>query len=477
MAYRQAERKQRLLFPESLDEYISQEDPVRAYDAFVDALDIELLGIECDPSKVGCPQYDPRIMLKILVYGYSYGIRSSRKLERALHHNLSFIWLAGALKPDHKTIAEFRRRNKKALKEVLKQCARLCIELDLISGNTLFVDGSKFRGNVSLNNHWTPERCQKYLARLDQRIDEILAECDSVDDQESDDRSLVELKSELADKQKLKAKVEGVLEKLHTEELTHFNTTDNDSARMHGRQGSHAGYNAQIVVDDRHGLIVHSDVVNANNDLGQFASQIVQANQTLDEPCKAACADAGYANGEELEKIDAQGIAVIVPSSKQASSKDSGPFDKSRFRYVAGDDVYVCPEGIHLPYRRFNGSRGQMEYYPGRGVCTKCKHFGVCTRNVTTGRKIIRYENELVRQKIAAQYEQACSQQIYSRRKQKVELPFGHIKRNLGVDSFLLRGLSGVRAEMSVMCSCFNISRLIGLFGVSGLIRRFMLFG
>ena len=477
MAYRQAERQQRWLFPESIEEYISREDPVRAYDAFVEALDVEALGVEWNPHKVGCPEYDPAGMLKILVYGYSYGIRSSRKLERALYHNLSFIWLAGALKPDQKTIAEFRRQNRKALKHVLKQCARLCIELDLIAGNTLFVDGSKFRGNVSLNNIWTPQRCQKYLVKLDQRIDEILAECDSVDDQESDDRSLVELKSELADKQKLKAKVEGVLEKLHTEELTHFNTTDNDSARMHGRQGSHAGYNAQIVVDDRHGLIVHSDVVNANNDLGQFASQIGQANQTLDEPCKAACADAGYANGEELEKIDAQGIAVIVPSSKQAGSKDSGPFDKSRFRYVEEDDVYVCPEGVQLPYRRVNGGRGQMEYYPGRGVCTKCKHFGVCTRNVTTGRKIIRYENELVRQKIAAQYEQACSQQIYSRRKQKVELPFGHIKRNLGVESFLLRGLAGVRAEMSVMCSCFNVVRLIGLFGVSGLIRRFMVFG
>jgi transposase len=476
MAYRQAERKQRLLFPESLEEYISQEDPVRAYDAFVNALDIELLGIECDPHKVGCPQYDPRIMLKILVYGYSYGIRSSRKLERALHHNLSFIWLAGALKPDHKTIAEFRRRNKKALKEVLKQCARLCIELDLIAGNTLFVDGSKFRGNVSLNNIWTPQRCQQYLAKLDQRIDEILAECDSVDDEESNDRSLVELKAELSDKQKLKAKVDGVLAKLQTEGLSQFNSTDNDSARMHGRQGSHAGYNAQIVVDDQHGLIVHSDVVNANNDLGQFSSQIEQANQTLDEPCKAACADAGYANGEELEKIDALGITVIVPSSKQASGKDSGPFDKSRFRYVAEDDVYVCPEGIRLSYRRINGSRGQMEYYPGRGICTKCKHFGVCTSNVTTGRKIIRYQNELIRQKIAAQYDQARSQQIYSRRKQKVELPFGHIKRNLGAGSFLLRGLAGVRAEMSVMCSCFNIARLIGLFGVSGLIRRFMVF-
>jgi transposase len=466
MAYRQAERKQRWLFPESLDEYISQEDPVRAYDAFVDALDVESLGIEWEPHKVGCPQYDPKVMLKILVYGYSYGIRSSRKLERALYHNLSFIWLAGGLKPDHKTIARFRRDNRKALKNVLKQCARLCIELDLIAGNTLFVDGSKFRGNVSLNSLWTPERCEKYLGKIEQRIDEILAECDCVDEQETDDGSLVELKAELADKRKLKVKVEGILEKLRVEGLARLNATDPESARIHGRQGSHAGYNAQIVVDDRHGLIVHSDVVNDNNDLGQFANQVEQANETLEEPCKAACADAGYSNADELQK-----------SAGGCLAAEAGPFDKSRFRYVPGDDVYICPEGIHLPYRRLNGERGQREYYPGRGVCSKCRHFGVCTKNVTTGRKIIRYENEAVREKLAAQYEQASSQQIYSRRKEKAELPFGHIKRNLGVDSFLLRGLAGVRAEMSIMCSCFNIARLIGLFGVSGLIGRFMALG
>jgi transposase len=477
MAYRQVERQQRWLFPENLDEYISQEDPVRAYDAFIEALDIESLGINWDPHKVGCPQYNPKVMLKILVYGYSYGIRSSRKLERALYHNLSFIWLAGGLKPDHKTIARFRRDNRKALKNVLKQCARLCIELDLIAGNTLFVDGSKFRGNVSLNNLWTPERCEKYLSKIEQRIDEILSECDGVDERETDDGSLVELEAELADKQKLKVKVEGVLEKLRVEGLARLNATDPESARIHGRQGSHAGYNAQIVVDDRHGLIVHSDVVNDNNDLGQFANQVEQAHETLDEPCKAACADAGYSNADELQKVDAQGIQVIVPSSKQASGKEAGPFDKSRFRYVPEEDFYICPEGIHLPYRRLNGERGQREYYPGRGVCSKCRHFGVCTKNVTTGRKIIRYENEAVREKLAAQYEQASSQKIYSRRKEKVELPFGHIKRNLGVDSFLLRGLAGVRAEMSILCSCFNIARLIGLFGVSGLIGRFMALG
>jgi len=212
--------------------------------------------------------------------------------------------------------------------------------------------------------------------------------------------------------------------------------------------------------------------VNANNELGQYAEQIDWATQTLGRRCQVACADAGFANANELEKIDSQGIEVIVPSSKQAQGKTPGPFDKSRFRYDAQEDAYVCSEGVRLPFRRLNGPKVQREYYPGRGVCDKCRHFGTCTTNISTGRKIIRYENEKFRERLAAHYNEPRSQAVYQRRKEKVELPFGHLKRNLGVDSFLLRGLAGVRAEMSLLSSCFNMARLIGLFGVSALVER-----
>ena len=181
MSYRYGKREQMGIFPQCIEDYVKADDPVRAYDAIVESLDFSDLGIELDSDKVGCPQYDPKAMLKLLVYGYSYGIRSSRKLERAVYHNVSFIWLMGGLKPDHKTVAEFRRKNKKALKKVLKQCARLCIELDLIAGNTLFVDGSKIRADASIKNTWDKEKCEKYLKKVDKRIDAILAECDEAD--------------------------------------------------------------------------------------------------------------------------------------------------------------------------------------------------------------------------------------------------------------------------------------------------------
>ena len=270
MAYRHGDRRQSILFPQSIDEYIPEEAPVRAYDAFVGSLDFDELDIDLDPHKVGCPQYDPKAMLNLLVYGYSYGIRSSRKLEREAHYNLSFIWLIGGLKPDHKTIAEFRRNNRLALRKVLKQCARLCIELELIEGNTLFVDGSKVRGNASIKNTWTKQRCEKHLDKIDKRIKQILSECDATDEQEKGRPSLVEMKEELKDAQTLKSKVQDILEQLKSEKVKSINTTDPECTKFRSNQGSHAGYNIQTVVDEKHGLIVSSDVVNENTDCHQF---------------------------------------------------------------------------------------------------------------------------------------------------------------------------------------------------------------
>ena len=184
MAYRYGNRYQMALLPESIEDYVPKDDPVRAYDAFVEALDFNELGIEINTQKVGNSEYDPKVMLKLLVYGYSYGTKSSRKLERAIYHNLSFIWLMGGLKPDHKTIAEFRRKNKRALQKVLKQCARMCIKLDLIAGNVLFVDGTKIRANAARSRTHDKSWYEKQLTEFDRRIDQLLDECDVLDQQE-----------------------------------------------------------------------------------------------------------------------------------------------------------------------------------------------------------------------------------------------------------------------------------------------------
>lgn len=474
MAYRYGNREQMRLFPQSIEEYVESDAPVRAYDAFVESMDFKELGIEVDPDKVGNPQYDPKSMLKLLIYGYSYGIRGSRKLERETHYNLSFIWLMGGLKPDHKTISEFRRRNKGALKKVLRQCARLCIKLGIIEGNTLFVDSTKIRANASIKNSWTKEKCERYLRGIDRRIEAILSECEAIDEREEAQDSLVRMEEELKDTEVLKSKVEDIVKGLKEEDKRSTNTVDSECTRINSIQGTHAGYSVEAVVDERHGLIVSSDVVGENNDLGQFANQINQANETLGSKCEEACADSGYANTDELEKIDKQGIKVVVPSQRQASQREPKPFDKENFRYDSKRDCYICPQGHELGYRHTNKQEKNRVYKISEGsICRGCVQFGVCTKS-QEGRMITRLINERLRQKIERQYEQSESQAIYKLRGQRVEHPFGHIKRNLKVDSFILRGLDGVRAEMSILASCFNIARMISIIGVPALVEVVM---
>jgi len=468
MAYRYGDRDQSSLFPPCIDDYVPQDASVRAYDAMVEALDFKELGIEIEPNNVGNPQYDPKSMLKLHVYGIAYGVRSSRKLEREANYNISFIWLMKQLKPDHKTIAEFRRKNKKALQNVLKQCARMCLKLELIEGNTLFTDGSKIRANAGMKSEWTKERCEKVLKRTDENIDKILSECENTDLQEENHPSFIKMRKDLSDREALKSKVLGILNDLKRENKEQLNATDPECAVMHSTKGSRPAYNTQIVVDKKHGLIVSADATSDNNDLLQFAGQIGQANETLQSACSTACADAGYANTPELEKVAKQNIKVVVPSITQASKPK--PFAKKNFVYDKEKDLYTCPEGNILTYRGTN-AKGARVYAIVKNACKHCVHFGVCTK-IKVGRVIQRFKDEELKEKFEALYKQPDCQEIYKLRKSKVELPFGHIKRNLKFDSFLLRGKEGAKAEMSLASTCFNIARMITIFGVTALIQK-----
>ena len=472
MAYRYGNRYQMALLPQSIEEYVTEDNPVRAYDAFVEALDLYELGIKINPNKVGNSQYDPKAMMKLLVYGYSYGVRSSRKLERETYHNISFIWLMGGLKPDHKTIAEFRRKNKKAIQKVLKQCARICIELNLIAGNVLFVDGTKIRANASCSRTHDKAWYEKQLKDVEQRIEQLLQDCETIDEQEEHLSSFVSMDKELAKAGKLKSTIKSVL--IHFKETGRkkINQTDPDCANMRSIQGKHASYNVQSVVDDKNGLIVHAEAINDATDINQFALQIEQAHEVLQKPCETACADAGYADTEELEKIDGQKIDVIVPSQRQALHEGDKPFSKNHFSYDKEQDCYWCPVGQRLSYIGTDRGNGKRHYrITDRKLCHRCEHYGHCT-SAKLGRKIVRLAREEIKEKLEAKYEETTSQEIYARRKARVEHPFGHIKRNLKTDAFLMRGREGVGAETSLLASCFNLARMISILGVLGLIGR-----
>ena len=473
MAYRYGDRYQMDLMPQSIEEYVSEDNPVRVYDYFVEALNFRQLGIDINPDKVGNSEYDPRAMFKLLVYGYSYGVKSSRKLERECYHNIAFIWLMGGLKPDHKTIAEFRRRNKQALQKVLRQCAQMCIKLDLIDGNVFFVDGTKIRANAGRNRTHDLAYYEKLMFEIDSRIEQLLTDCETTDQTEEGTLSYVAMDKELAKSQNFKERIREVLASFESSGKKQINQTDPDCAMTHSIQGSHAGYNVQSVVDDKYGLIVHAEATAEVNDRNQFACQIDQANALMEKPCKTACADAGYADTDELEKIDQQGITVIVPSQRQVMHKEEGPFSKMHFTYNKDLDCYFCPEGYPLVYQSTDKRKKQLHYQiRNKKTCLACPHYGQCTQ-AKNGRLIGRLHNEDVKLKLEAQYEEASSQAIYKRRKTRVEHPFGHIKRNLKTDAFLLRRYDGVQAETSLLATCFNMARMITIFGVGNLIEKF----
>lgn len=468
MAYLRGERQQTQLFPASLEEYVGTEDPVRVYDAFVEQLNFQELGIILDEQQIGPPEFDPTVMLKLLVYGYAYGIRSSRKLERALYHNVSFIWLMGGLKPDHKTIARFRKDHRDALKEVLKQCVRLCLKLGLIEGNTLFVDGTKIRANAGMRESWSEKRCARVLEETDERIEAILKECEAADTTESEDGSLVN-RPDLKEAEALKAKVQRIAEELKKSGKPVYNTTDPDCRHMQGRQGTHAAYNVQMVADDKNGIIVQSDAVNDVNDRHQLANQTAQAQSVLGKPCETICADAGYDHNRDWKEVEEQGINVVVKPNDQMPP---GPFTKDKFRFDAQRDCYECPTGHLLTYRSTNKKTNHRLYgITSAKLCRGCVHWGSCTKN-GLGRTVDRAEFEEIRSVVQTRYESSAGQAIYARRQCKVEHPFGHIKRNLGVQAFLLRGLSGVRAEAAIFATCFNIARMMTLFEVGSLLPK-----
>jgi len=460
-----------MLLPISIEDYVGTEDPVRAYDAFVDALDLSELGIEVEENQVGPPEYDPVSMLKLLVYGYSYGNRSSRKLERALYHNLSFIWLGGGIRPDHKTISSFRRKHRKALAKVLGQCARMCLRLGLVDGNILFVDGSKFRANASKEQTWDSPRCEETLVEVDRRVERLLEDIETIDQQEEGQESWVRMKEELTEQQELRRKVQEIAQTLKGRKnlkkgTAPLNVVDPDSALITRKGETLQGYNGQIVCDGQQGLIVSAEVVNRPNDKQQLATQIQQAEENLGQRCATVVADAGYYSTQTAAQLVDQGTQVILPTPKSATAWDiPESFGKAAFRYDAEQDCYRCPQGHRLRWIKQDHRRSGHVYTIEKAeVCRTCLHWGVCTQS-KVGRSVVRLEQEELRETLRKQFEQPEIKKVFARRKAVVEHPFGHLKRNLGMRTFLLRGLLGVKAEFALGATAFNLTRVLRLLG------------
>lgn len=470
-----ADRYQTTLFPESMDDYISDNNPVRIIDFYVENLDIKELGFtKAEISKIGRPPYNPKDLLKLYLYGYLNRIRSSRRLEHEAARNIEVIWLLKNLKPDFKTIADFRKDNKKALRNVFRDFTKLCDAWNLFGKELVAIDGSKFRASNSKKNNFNAKKLERHLKYLNEKIDKYLQELDEGDsaeacDQKPDVQRMQELIEEL---QKRKQKYEDMKKSLEESGQNEISTTDPDARLMtNNSNGVEASYNIQTAVDSKHKLIVDFETCQNPNDLGELSGMSLKAKEVLGVENLEVLADKGYYKPEDLKKCVENGITPYV--SKQTHSNGTGDKDfyGDKFTYDKAKNVYICPAGKELHYYRIRKEKGKIVgyEYKDHSACKTCEFKERCTKS-QKGRSIFRHVDQDFLDTIDVQTE--LNKKKYLMRQMIVEHPFGTVKRGLDSYYFLTRGKSSVTAEISLSFLAYNLKRVINMLGVEEILKR-----
>lgn len=471
MAYIQGEnRSQVTLFPEAMDDYIAADHLVRVIDAFVERQDLAELGFtKTRPAATGRPGYDPRVMLKLYVYGYFNQIRSSRKLEREASRNLELMWLLGKLAPDFKTIADFRKDHGKGIQGLFRSFTRFCAGQGLITGELVGIDGSKFRAVNSKARNDNRKKLERHLAALEAKGNQYLEALARIDAEEADQRppdaetlrtamhALEERKNDVKARQK-------ALEESGEKQLSR---TDPDSRAMRSGTGQNMiGYNVQMCVDHAHKMIVSMDPVQDGNDRQQLAAQAKGARDILGKDTLEVVADRGYASGEQFEQCEAAGITAYVPPVK---SPDNGAhFSRDAFTYDASTDSYRCPADQTLICHATSRSHGRETRRYTTAACSSCPLKAQCTDNVR-GRTLTRETHTAATERMRERM-QAHSEMTQTR-KALVEHPFGTIKRSLNQSYFLMKRLPHVRTEISLSALIYNLKRAITELGTKALLQ------
>jgi transposase len=439
-----ADRGQSTLLPECLDDFIDEINPVRAIDAFVDALDLGALGFAgVEPAATGRPSYHPSVLLKLYIYGYLNRVQSSRRLEREAGRNVEVMWLLGRLVPDDKVIADFRKDNGKAIGTV---CARL---VDLFT-----------RGKVERRRAQLEESVARYLSQLDTADRHEPTEALATKTERLKEK-LAKLKEEMA---KL-ASIEALMLAAPDQQVS---LTDPDSRSMatSGRGSGVVGYNVQVAVDTEHHLIIAHEVTNSGSDRSQLANMAKQAKAVLQTEELAAVADRGYFNSPEILECVEAGITVTLPKPMTSGAKSQGRFGKQDFVYVAAKDVYRCPAGEHLTYRFTAEEHGKRIRRYWTTACPKCPLQSRCTTGPE--RRIPRWEHEHVLD--AVQERLDASPEAMRMRRETVEHPFGTMKARMGATHFLTKTLPKVATEMALSVLAYNLTRVMNIVGVKPLI-------
>ena len=469
------DRAQAALFPERLDDYIDEDNPVRLVEAFVDAFDLKDLGFErIEPRETGRPAYHPSTLLKIYIYGYLNRIGSSRRLERECQRNVEMMWLTRRLAPDHKTICEFRKNNGKALAGVCREFVGVCRRLGLFSQALVAIDGSKFKAVNHRDKNFTEKKMKTRQARVERHIARYLAELDAADRSgrpvpEAKTRHINEKVTALKEEM---ARLKALEKQLHEQPDKQVSLTDPDSRSMKsaGKGSGTVGYNVQTAVEPKNHLIVAHEVTNVGNDHGQLYPMAQRARQAMQVEELSVVADRGYYSGPELLDCERVGITTYVPKTHTSGSRKKGLFTKDDFVYEPEHDRYRCPAGEHLTWRFKTFERGlYLDVYSASDpTCHTCAMRAQCTTS-SQSRRVRRWEHEDIVDTVEARLDEAP--EMLQLRRQTVEHPFATLKAWMGATHFLTKTLPRVSAEMSLHVLAYNMKRVMKLIGVSTLIE------
>ena len=466
------DRSQSTLFPERLDDYIAEDNPVRAIEVFVEELDLGRLGFDgMQPEATGRPAYHPATLLKIYIYGYLNRIQSSRRLERETQRNVELIWLTGRLMPDFKTIADFRKDNGKAIRNVCREFIVLCRQLNLFSEAIVAIDGSKFKAVNNRDKNFTDAKLKKRMEQLEESIGRYLAELDRADREPAavTEGKVSRLKDKVAAVKAQMQRLNQIGRELREAPDQQVSLTDPDARSMatSGRGTGIVGYNVQTAVDAKHHLIVAHEVTNLGHDRTQLFSMATQARSATGTEELTVLADRGYFKGEEILDCEQAGITTLVPKPLTSNSKADGRFDKRDFVYIAEDDEYRCPAGERAIKRFSTIERGMVLHKYWTSACPRCPIKARCTPS--DYRRIARWEHEAV---LDAMQDRLDRQPDATKlRRQTVEHPFGTLKAWMGSTHFMTKRLPRVSTEMSLHVLAYNLKRVMQILGIVPLMQ------
>ena len=461
------DRSQTMLFPERLEDWVDDDNPVRVIDVFVDELALFDLGFErVAPCSTGRPGYHPSALLKLYVYGYLNRVQSSRRLEREAGRNVEVMWLTGRLVPDHKTIAEFRKANGAAIRKACAAFVSLCRGLDLLAHGGVAIDGAKFKAVNARDRNFTRAKMKRLLEQIEESVTRYLHQLDSADRQEASlarETKTARLTDKIA---KLKQEVRR-LKMLETEMLAspdrQLSLTDPDARSMatSGRGSGIVGYNVQLAVDTEHHLIVAHEVINEGTDRSQLSPMSEKAREEMATETLDVVADRGYYDGDEILAVDKATISVTLPKPQTSGVKARGRYGKQDFRYVAEEDVYICPAGERLGYRFTNVEKGRTLRRYWTNICQDCAIKHLCTTGKE--RRIARWEHEHVLEAVERRLDENPDKMRI--RRQTAEHPFGTLKTWMGYTHFQMKTLKNVRTEMALHVLAYNIKRVMAIIG------------